>query len=99
MRVTSTSPAGNLALSLSADGIVPVSRSVTIFSASVFPHARDLLRTARARASSSTDAPVSRIAFAALRYATTRWTIAPSSSYRSASSANASAISALRTGI
>ena len=37
MRVTSTRPGGNLALSLSADGIVPVSSSAPIFSSIVLP--------------------------------------------------------------
>ncbi len=37
MRVTSTRPGGNLALSLSADGISPVSSSASIFSAIVLP--------------------------------------------------------------
>ena len=82
-------------LSLSADGIDPVSSRVSIFSAIVFPTPA----SSAARpcfASSSTDTPASRIALAALRYATTRYTTAPSSSYRLASSSNASAISPLR---
>ena len=46
-----------------------------------------------ARASAATDTGASRTALAAFRYATTRWMIAPSSSYRSPSSSSASAIS------
>ena len=66
MRVTSTRPDGIRCFSLSADGIDPVSSSASIFSAIVFPTPA----SSAARpcfASSSTDTPASRIAFAALR--------------------------------
>ena len=66
MRVISTRPAGILALSLSAEGIEPVSSSASIFSAMVLP-TPDSSSTRPERAISSTDTPESRIAFAALR--------------------------------
>ena len=71
MRVISTRPEGMRCFSLSADGIEPVSSSASIFSAIVLPTPAS--STARpCFASSSTDTPASRIALAALRYATTR---------------------------
>ena len=66
MRVTSTRPDGMRCLSLSAEGIEPVSSRASIFSAIVLPTPAS--STARpCFASSSTDTPASRIAFAALR--------------------------------
>ena len=78
-RVTSTRPGGYFALSFSADGIFPVSKSVRSFSSSVLPMPGSSV-TRPASVSSSIDTVDSRIAFAALRYATTLCTIAPSSS-------------------
>ena len=66
MRVTSTSPDGMRCFSLSAEGMLPVSSRVSIFSAIVLPTPAS--STARpCFASSATDTPASRIAFAALR--------------------------------
>ena len=65
-RVISTRPGGYFALSLSALGIVPVSSSVSIFSAIVLPIPGSFV-TVPARLISSIDAVASRIAFAALR--------------------------------
>ena len=66
MRVTSTSPAGIFAFSLSADGIEPVSSSASIFSAIVLP-TPESSSTRPCFAISSTETPASRIALAALR--------------------------------
>ena len=91
-RVISTSPAGNLARSFAVAGISLSSTSARIFSWRVLP--TPVSSVARpSRASPATDIEASRTLCAAVRYATTRWTIAPSSSYRSPSSARASAIS------
>ena len=66
MRVTSTSPTGIRAFSLSPDGMLPDSSRASIFSAIVFPTPGS--SSARpCRASSATDTPASRIALAALR--------------------------------
>ena len=65
-RVTSTSPAGYLALSFVAAGITPSSSRAPIFSSIVLPTPASWV-TRPARVSSSTDALASRIAFAALR--------------------------------
>ena len=66
MRVTSTRPGGYLAFSFSADGISPVSSSAISFSSIVLPIPGSSV-TVPARVISATDAPASRIAFAALR--------------------------------
>ena len=66
MRVTSTRPDGIRCLSLSADGIEPPSSRASIFSAIVFP-TPDSSAARPCLASSATDTPASRIAFAALR--------------------------------
>jgi hypothetical protein len=66
MRVMAISPAGMRAFSLSADGIEPVSSSVSIFSAIVFP-TPESSSTRPCRAISATETPASRIALAALR--------------------------------
>ena len=64
-RVTSTSVAGNFAFSFAAAGISPVSSRASIFSASVLPTPG--ISVARpARASSSTETGLSRIALAAV---------------------------------
>jgi hypothetical protein len=66
MRVTSTSPDGMRCLSLSAEGMLPVSSRASIFSAIVLPTPAS--STARpCFAISATETPASRIAFAALR--------------------------------
>ena len=78
-RVISTSPGGYFALSFCAAGISPVSNRTASFSAIVLPMP-DSSVTRPALAISSTDAVESRIDLAALRYAITRCTIAPSSS-------------------
>ena len=89
-----TRPGGNFARSFSAAGIVPVSASATIFSCRVAPIPGSSFARP-ASASSATEVDASRTVFEAVRYATTRCTIAPSSSYRSPSSSKASAIAAL----
>ena len=66
MRVISTRPDGILALSLSAEGIEPVSSRASIFSAIVLPTPASS-STRPWRASSATETPASRIALAALR--------------------------------
>ena len=66
MRVTSTSPEGMRAFSLSAAGIEPFSSRASIFSAIVLP-TPESYSTRPWRAMSSTETPASRIAFAALR--------------------------------
>ena len=66
MRVTSTSPAGIFAFSLSAEGIEPESSRASIFSAIVLPTPESSVARPW-RASSATEAPDSRIALAALR--------------------------------
>ncbi len=65
-RVISTRPGGYFALSFSAEGIEPVSSSVLSFSSIVLPMPGSSV-TVPARVISATDAPASRIAFAALR--------------------------------
>ena len=65
MRVTSIRPGGYFALSFSADGILPVSSSTSIFSAIVLPTPASSV-TRPWRASSATGCVDSRIAFAAL---------------------------------
>ncbi len=66
MRVTSISPEGIRFLSLSAEGMLPVSSSVTIFSAIVLPIPGSS-SAFPALAISPTDTPTSRIDLAALR--------------------------------
>ena len=78
-RVIASSPAGYFARSLTADGMSPVSSSATIFSSSVLPIPGNEV-TVPLRVSAATDTVASRAAFAAERYASTRWTMAPSSS-------------------
>ena len=93
-RVISISPGGNLARSFTAAGIAPSSASASTFSWMIAPiPGSSVARPWRASAVTDTDA--SRTALAALRYATMRWMIAPSSSYRSPSSSSAAAISVL----
>ena len=66
IRVTSISPVGIFCLSLSADGMLPVSSRVVILSAIVLP--MPLSSSARpCLASSATETPASLIALAALR--------------------------------
>ena len=65
-RVIAIRPGGNLARSFSAAGIVPPSRSATIFSCSVLPMPESSLARP-ARASSATDTGASRTVFAAVR--------------------------------
>ena len=89
---SATSPAGNFARSFTAAGISSCSTRARIFSCRVLPTpASSVARPSRA--SAATEVEASRTLCAAVRYATTRWTIAPSSSYRSPSSARASAMS------
>jgi hypothetical protein len=64
--VISTSPGGYFAFSFSADGIEPVSSRTFSFSSIVFPIPGSSV-TVPARVISATDAPASRIAFAAFR--------------------------------
>ena len=64
-RVTSTRVGGNFAFSFTAAGISPVSSRASIFSASVLPTPGSSVARP-ARASSSTETGLSRIAFAAV---------------------------------
>jgi hypothetical protein len=74
-----TRPGGNLARSLTNAGISPVSASASTFSWMTVPiPGSSVARPSRASAVIDTDA--SRTALEALRYATMRWMIAPSSS-------------------
>ena len=66
MRVIATSPAGNLARSFSAAGIVPVSSSARIFSCRVAPIPGSSVALP-SRASPATDTDASRTRLAALR--------------------------------
>ena len=77
--VIATSPAGKRARSLTAAGISPVSIRSAIFCSSVAPMP-GISVTRPSRVSAATDRGASRTARAAVRYASTRWTTAPSSS-------------------
>ncbi len=78
-RVTSIKVGGNFAFSFAAAGISPVSSSEPIFSARVLPTPGTLVASPFAT-SSATETGLSRIAFAAVLYANTRYFSAPSSS-------------------
>src|SRR5207247_1205339 len=85
----------SVARGMGAEGSSPVPSRLTIFCSGVLPLPGSSVARP-ARASSSTDTGLWRTTRAASRYARTRYLIAPSSSYRVASSERASAISAFR---
>jgi hypothetical protein len=78
-RVIAARPGGMRSRSLPSAGIVPVSTIARIFSSSVLPTPGSEV-TRPSCASLATETVALRTFFAAVRYASTRWTTAPSSS-------------------